>query len=99
LRNPCFCKFNVFGIEFNTDKLAGVFDSYLACRATTEKGVENSSIERAPCQDAGLNEIGVQIPTKSPAYSDFNAPTIPILIRPPFRNIPVHVKDPAGAQS
>jgi hypothetical protein len=41
----------------------------------------------------------LQIPTKSPAYSDFIAPTIPILIRPLFRNIPVHVKDPAGAQS
>ena len=41
----------------------------------------------------------VQIPTKSPTYSDFNAPTIPILIRPPFRDIPAHFRGLADDQS
>jgi hypothetical protein len=41
----------------------------------------------------------LQIPTKSPAYSDFNARTIPILIRPPFRDIPTHFRGLADEQS
>jgi hypothetical protein len=41
----------------------------------------------------------MQIPTKSPAYSDFNARTIPILIRPPFRDIPTHFRGLADEQS
>lgn len=37
---------------------------------------------------AGLQgKGGLRIPTKSPDYSDFNAPTVPISIRPPFRDI------------
>jgi hypothetical protein len=41
----------------------------------------------------------LQIPTKSAAYSDFNAPTIPILIRAPFRDIPAHFEGLADEQS
>jgi hypothetical protein len=41
----------------------------------------------------------MQIPTKSPAYSDFNAPAIPISIRSPFRDIPAHFGSPASEQS
>jgi hypothetical protein len=36
----------------------------------------------------------MQIPTKSPAYSDINAPTIPILIRAPFRDIAARFRRP-----
>jgi hypothetical protein len=50
---------------------------------------------------AGIEMRGGQlrIPTKSPAYSDFNAPMIPILIRPPFRDIPAHFLGLADEQS
>jgi hypothetical protein len=41
----------------------------------------------------------LRIPTKSPAYSDFNAPMIPISIRPPFRDIPAHFLGLADKQS
>jgi hypothetical protein len=46
-----------------------------------------------------LYNPSLQIPTKSPAYSDFNARTIPILIRPPFRDIPTHFRGLADEQS
>ena len=36
--------------------------------------------------------LTLRIPTKSPAYSDFKAPTISISIRPPFRDIPAHFR-------
>jgi hypothetical protein len=43
-------------------------------------------------QKKGKEGEGVQIPTKSPVYSDLNSPAIPISIRPPFRDIPAQVR-------
>jgi hypothetical protein len=49
--------------------------------------------------DRWKDAFDMQIPTKSPAYSDLNAPTIPILIRAPFRDIPAHFRGLADEQS
>jgi hypothetical protein len=55
---------------------------------------EQTPEERAYVRALAAYRLTVRIPTKSPAYSDFNAPTIPISIRPPFRDIPAHFSGP-----